>query len=140
MVGAIRPLMLMPQVKRYMTHEPYSIESTDSLIRAKTLMRNHMIRHLPVIDGGMLVGIVSERDVSVVEAVPGTDLAHIETARVMEPAIYVWSETPIDEVSELMAKEKRDCVVVKGGNGVEGIFTATNALEALADLIRRATA
>lgn len=132
--------MLMPNVKRYMTREPYSVASTDSLNRAKTLMQNHLIRHLPVIDGGRLVGVVSDRDVSVVAAVPAIDLDRIEVARVMGPALDVWGETPIDEVSELMANKKRDCVVVKGGHGVEGIFTATDALHALTDLVRRATA
>lgn len=132
--------MLMPCVKRYMTREPYSVASTDSLTRAKTLMRNHAIRHLPVIDGGRLVGLVSDRDVSVVEAVPGIDLDCVEVARVMEPPLHVWGEDPIDEVSERMASERRDCVIVQGGHGVAGIFTATDALRALADLVRRATA
>jgi acetoin utilization protein AcuB len=132
--------MLMPSVKRYMTREPYSIASTDNLLRAKALMQNHLIRHLPVIDGERLVGIVSQRDVNVVEAVPGVDLTNVEVARVMEPPVHVWGEDPLDAVSEMMAKHRRDCVVVKGSHGVTGIFTATDALNALADLVRRATA
>ncbi len=132
--------MLMPNVKHYMTREPYSIRSTDSLTCAKDVMRSHLVRHLPVIDGERLVGVLSDRDISVVEAVPGTDLDHVEVGRVMEPPIAVWGEDPLDEVSDLMAKQRRDCVVVKGGNGVAGIFTATDALQALADLVRRATA
>jgi hypothetical protein len=35
---------------------------------------------------------------------------------------------------------ERDCVVVRGGHGVAGVFTATDALQALADIVRRATA
>lgn len=129
----------MPDVKRYMTRNPYSIASTDNLGHAKELMRNHLIRHLPVIDGDRLVGILSDRDARIVEAVPGVDLSHVEVARVMEPVSTVWGTTPIDEVSELMAEERRDCVVVSGGQGVEGIFTATDALRALAEIVRRAT-
>jgi acetoin utilization protein AcuB len=132
--------MLMPSVKRYMTREPYSIASTETMACAKTLMRMHAIRHLPVIDGGRLVGMISDRDVSVIEAVPGLDLERVEVARVMERPSQVWGEDPIDEVSERMANEKRDCVVVQGGPGVVGVFTATDALRALADLVRRATA
>ncbi len=41
--------------------------------------------------------------------------------------------------SNLMAAKKRDCVVVQGGHGVEGVFTATDALRALSDLVSRAT-
>lgn len=130
----------MPSVKRYMTREPYSVASTDSLMRAKTMMRSHAIRHLPVIDGDRLVGIVSDRDVGVVEAVPGLDLEHVEVGRVMEAPLRVWGEDPLDEVSERMVSERRDCVIVQGGQGVAGIFTATDALRALAELVRRATA
>ncbi len=132
--------MLMPTVDRYMTREPYRVASSDTLDIVKTLMREHDIRHLPVVDGGRLVGIISERDLHVVEAVPGIHLSHVEVARVMAPPIDVWAETPIDQVSTLMAEKKLDCVVVQGGQGIEGVFTATNALLALTDLARRATA
>jgi len=132
--------MLMPTVSWFMTREPYSVASTDSLARARDLMKKHSVRHLPVLDGDLLVGIIAERDVAVVSAVPGIDLDHVEVSRVMEPPFDVWGETPIDEVSTMMAERKRDCVVVRGGHGVEGIFTATDALRALAELVRRATA
>ena len=129
----------MPTVKAYMTREPYSVASTDSLRRAHDLMHRHEIRHLPVLDGGRLVGILADRDVAVVGSIPGVDLLYVEVSRVMESPIDVWAETPIDEVSDLMRSRKRDCVIVRGGNGVEGIFTATDALHALAELVRRAT-
>ncbi len=130
----------MPNVKRYMTREPYRVCSKDSVRHARNLMSTHLIRHLPVLDGDQLVGVVSQHDLDVVAAVSDADLERIEVARVMTAPIQVWGETPIDEVSTLMKDQRRDCVVVKGGHGVEGIFTATDALEALADLVRRATA
>lgn len=132
--------MMMPAVERYMTREPFFVCSTDNLEHARVLMRNHLIRHLPVIDDGQLVGLISDRDLQVVQAVPGVDLARFEVSRVMAVPLVVWSETPIDEVSSLMAERKSYCVVVKGGHGIEGIFTATDALQALAELVRRATA
>lgn len=134
------PAMLMPTVKRYMTREPYSIASTDHLAHAKDLMHAHQIRHLPVIDGDALVGILSERDIAVLEALPGIELAHVEIARVMQPPVAVWGDAAIDEVSAVMAEQRRDCVVVKGGHGVAGVFTAIDALRALTDIVRRATA
>lgn len=129
----------MPSVDRYMTREPYSIASTASLDLARGLMRRHEIRHLPVVDGDKLVGMIADRDIAIVQGVPGVDLGHIEVARVMSPPIDVWGETPLDEVSELMTQRRSDCVVVRGGHGVEGIFTAIDALGALSDLLRRAT-
>lgn len=129
----------MPAIDRYMTREPYSVTSTDTLERVRNLMTMHAIRHLPVIDGGRLVGVIAERDVAAIERIPGVDLARIEVARLMGKPLAVWGETPLDEVSELMTTRKADCVVVQGGHGVAGIFTATDALTALTDLLRRAT-
>lgn len=129
----------MPAIDRYMTREPYSVTSTDTLERVRNLMTKHAIRHLPVIDGGRLVGVIAERDVAAIERIPGVDLARIEVARLMGKPLAVWGETPLDEVSELMTTRKADCVVVQGGHGVAGIFTATDALTALTDLLRRAT-
>jgi acetoin utilization protein AcuB len=140
MVGATTPSMLMPVVDRYMTREPYSVSSTDSLSRVRHMLLVHSIRHLPVIDGGRLVGVISDRDLAAIEGVPGVDLARVEVARVMAAPVQVWGETPLDEVSELMTKRKSDCVVVQGGHGVAGIFTAMDALAALTDLLRRTTA
>ncbi len=132
--------MLMPTVDHYMTREPYSIAPTENLATAQQLMHAHLIRHLPVVDGNQVVGLLVERDVGVLEGIAGVALDHVEVARVMRPPVEVWGETPLDEVSELMTAHKSDCVVVRGGHGVEGIFTATDALEALGDLLRRATA
>ena len=129
----------MPAIDRYMTREPYSVTSTDTLERVHDLMTKHSIRHLPVIDGGRLVGVIAERDVAAIERIPGVDLARIVGARLMGRPLAVWGETPLDEVSELMTPRKADCVVVQGGHGVAGIFTATDALTALTDLLRRAT-
>jgi CBS domain-containing protein len=140
MRGATTPSMLMPSVKRFMTREPYSVASTESLARARHLMTVHGIRHLPVIDSSQLVGIIADRDVATIEAIPGIDLAYLEVSRVMSKPLRVWGETPLDEVSNLMMRLKADCVIVQGGQGVQGIFTSSDALGALTELLRRATA
>ena len=45
-----------------MTADPHSIDENASAFDAALLMARHTIRHLPVTRGGMLVGVVSERD------------------------------------------------------------------------------
>ena len=45
-----------------MTRAPLSIRPEQTLAEAHRLMRKHRIRHLPVVDRGKLVGIVSQRD------------------------------------------------------------------------------
>lgn len=99
----------------------------------------HDIRHLPVMEGEKLLGVISDNDIRVVAAVPGTNLEHIEVARVLTSPTTVWGEACLDEVAETMAANKLDCVVVLGGHGVQGIFTSCDALRALGDVLQRAT-
>ena len=49
--------MLMPSMSRYMTRQPWTIRSGATMADAHALMRSHKIRHLPVLDGGKLVGV-----------------------------------------------------------------------------------
>jgi acetoin utilization protein AcuB len=132
--------MLMPVVSRYMTREPYRIASTSPVEEARAMMAMHGIRHLPVMEGDKLLGIVSQSDVRLVEAVPGIDLGSVEVARIVTSPICVWGETSLDEVAETMAANKADCVVVLGGHGVQGVFTSSDALRALGEILQRVTA
>ncbi len=122
-----------------MTREPYRIPSTASLEEARALMQQHDIRHLPVMEGDKLLGIISQNDVRIVAAVPGVHLENIEVSRVLTSPTCVWGEASLDEVAETMATDKLDCVVVLGGHGVQGIFTSCDALRALGDVLQRAT-
>jgi len=51
-------------VADWMTHDPVSIEADADVASARDLMLARGFRHLPVIEGGALVGIVSLRDLS----------------------------------------------------------------------------
>src|SRR5579863_568218 len=59
--------VLMPPIGRYMTSQPWTLESGASLGDARRLMHAHGIRHLPILDDGRLVGVLSERDLLRVE-------------------------------------------------------------------------
>jgi CBS domain-containing protein len=50
-------------VSHVVTHPIVKVAPSDGLKRAMSLMTNHRVRHLPVIDDGKLVGIVSIGDV-----------------------------------------------------------------------------
>jgi CBS domain-containing protein len=50
-------------VKNYMTIHLYTVTSTHSLAECMEMMTNHRIRHLPVVDGDRLVGLISIGDV-----------------------------------------------------------------------------
>jgi len=45
-----------------MTANPDTVKSSDAVLHALELMNQHGYRHLPVVDGGRLIGVVSIRD------------------------------------------------------------------------------
>jgi acetoin utilization protein AcuB len=131
--------MLMPPVDRYMTRVPVTLEPGSSVATAREVMTLRMIHHLPIVEGGNLVGILAERDVQVLAAVPGVDLERVEVSRVMGKPHAVWTETGLDAVAELMREQHCDCVVIRDRGGLKGIFTVVDALGALDDVLHRAT-
>ncbi len=91
------------------------------------------VRHLPVLHGGHLVGVVSERDIGLVEALQG-DLAKVRVDEAMTPDPWtVRRDAAIAEVAATMA-EKRigTAIVIEGADQIVGLFTTTDALRALA--------
>jgi acetoin utilization protein AcuB len=132
--------MLMPTVGRYMTKQPWTIESRSSLGAAHVLMREHEIRHLPVVDNGKLVGIVSDRDLRLFQVVGVERDARVRDA-MSEPVFSVTAEGSIDEVARTMGEHKYgSAVVVTAGGTIEGIFTVVDACRALAETLERVVA
>jgi acetoin utilization protein AcuB len=130
--------MLMPPISRYMTRQPWTIERGATLTAAHQLMRSHTIRHLPVMDAGRLVGIVSERDLHLIETLPDADPDEVTVGDAMTETVYVVA--PADEVSDVvdrMAAGKLGSAVVMQGERVEGIFTSIDALHVLSHVLRR---
>ncbi len=125
----------MTSVAKYMTPGPHTIGREQSLVAAKQLMHKIHARHLPVLHGGKLVGVVSERDLDVVGALPGSRQLSVEDA--MVPDVYVISQDdPLDEVAAEMARLKLGSAIVVKGNDVVGMFTAVDGLRALAELLK----
>jgi acetoin utilization protein AcuB len=64
-----------------MTVSPVVIGSERTLADAHRMMRERGIRHLPVVDAGALVGVVSQRDLYLAETLGGVDPATDRSAR-----------------------------------------------------------
>ena len=128
------------RVYRYMTPSPLTVGRDQTLAIAHELMMKHRIRHLPVLDAGALVGIVTERDIRLVESMTGVDpnTTLVEDAMTPDPYV-VTAGTPLREVAEEMVAHKYGCAVVMERGVVAGIFTTVDALRALLDFEHHAT-
>ncbi len=120
-------------VQEYMSVAPVVVSGDRSLAEAHRLMRDRNIRHLPVVEHGRLVGVVSQRDLYLLETVKGVDPG-VETVReAMAPEPYaVPLDAPLDAVAATMAEKKYGCAVVVDRGSVIGLFTTVDALRALA--------
>lgn len=123
-------------VGEFMTKSPIVVEKTTSMGQALRIMKEQGFRHLPVVTNGHLMGVVSERELRIVENMRGIDhaLAIVGDFILGEP-YKVEPSAPLREVARTMAENKYGSVVVCEGEAVVGVFTTTDALRALASLL-----
>jgi acetoin utilization protein AcuB len=112
----------------------HAIEAHQSIALAQSIMEEHDLRHLPVLEEGQVVGEVSDRDLRVwglrQDLGRETTIRHImiENPYVIDPG------APLHEVAAKMAEAKIGCAIVVQQGRLVGMFTITDALRALARL------
>jgi acetoin utilization protein AcuB len=130
-----------------MTPDPLTVTPQASIAEAWDLMRELAVRHVPVVEDGVLVGMLSDRDlarVSIAQVlrVEGPDALREELktpiVEVMSTdVISVEPETEVGEVIGLLLEHKVGAlpVVELGTREVLGIISYVDVLRALQDLI-----
>src|SRR4051812_11476637 len=104
---ARRPTM---KITAAMTREVLAVLPETKLSRAEELMNHRRIRHLPVVRGGRLLGIISDRDVLRYEALEDDD---VTVGAAMTPAPITCSPAAtVSRAAEIMLDHKIDCVPV----------------------------
>lgn len=127
----------IPSVSKYMTTSPHTVGADQTLVQAHGLMREHDIRHLPVLRGGELVGMLTERDLALIEQFSDIDPRATKVEEAMSTSIYgVAPEAPLDEVAAEMASKKYGSAVVVQSRKVVGILTTVDVCSALSSLLR----
>jgi acetoin utilization protein AcuB len=126
-------------VRAFMTVSPFTIGVDQPLATAHALMRRHHIRHLPVLRGGELVGMVSERDLELLEVMPGVDARAITIEEAMAGMPYtIDADSSLEWLATDMCQRRADAAVVTEHGRVAGVFTTVDALRALEELLGRA--
>jgi acetoin utilization protein AcuB len=126
----------IPQVQRFMSTSPLTVNSDLTLLQAKQLMMDHSIRHLPVLEESHLVGIISEKDINFIQGFRGVDLKieKVSSAMTSDPYV-VQANSYLDEVCKYMSHNKIGSVLVQDNKKLVGIFTWVDALSAMSELL-----
>lgn len=126
----------IPTVQKYMTALPHTIGLDQTLEKAEKMMGEYRVRHLPVLEGGQLVGILSDRDVRLVESFRDVDPRNVTVAEAFTPEPYITTpNTPLTEVCREMAQHKYGCALICDNKKLVGIFTWVDALNAFDQLM-----
>lgn len=126
-------------VRDVMQSRLVTISPNTTLPQATRLAAERRIRHLPVVEDGELVGIVSDRDLKQAMASPATSLeAHelnyllnrLTVAEIMtRTVITIGSMFPVEEAARLMVQEKISALPVTEDGRLIGIVTETDIME-----------
>jgi acetoin utilization protein AcuB len=109
-----------------------------SLLDAAITMRRSSLRHLPVVDGDRIVGIISERDIqrcspSLLSPITQEEYNAIFENTPIEKVMFrnpitVTPDSPIRDAVEIMIDRKVGCLLVVEGEHLVGILTRSDLL------------
>ena len=128
-------------VRDSMTREVVTVGSETTAAEALALCREKGIRHLPVLEGGRLVGMISDRDLrSATPALGDSDRAEaLERIRVADEmareVATVRPEDPIEEAAIEMYERKIGCLPVVDDDDLVGIVTSSDVMRAFVRLV-----
>jgi CBS domain-containing protein len=132
------------RVKDIMAKEVSTLGRNDTLDVADDIMTLDRIRHLPVLEQGRVVGVVSQRNLfrsALASALGYGEKAQktlLRTVRVKEgmsePAITISPEATVKETVRLMIEKKIGCLPVVEGHTLVGIVTETDILRYVVSL------
>jgi CBS domain-containing protein len=113
------------KVQEIMTTKVESVSPTTTLRTTARKLSDLGVGALPVVDDGKLVGIVTDRDVSVYAIAMGRDPQSTEIQQVMTKEVFTCSENQdISEAAKIMEEHKiRRLAVMNGGDDVTGFLS-----------------
>lgn len=131
-------------VSTIMTQNVVKLNLTDDLTKAEGLFKRHKIRHIPVVNGNILLGILSYTDllrISFVDAIDEDDEEIDVTVYNMftieqvmtKKLVTITPETTIKETAEILATKEFHALPVCQGDLLVGIVTTTDLIKYLID-------
>jgi len=122
-------------IEEFMTRPLSSAAQDDTLSDIITRMEEEKIRHLPILENGNVVGLISDRDIKVFRNMSWAE--KFMAKDIMIKDVYkVNAGTALKDVIDQMINKKFGSALVLNNEGkLEGIFTSTDALKVLKDIL-----
>lgn len=131
------------RVRDWMTLDVVTVTPQTSVLNARQVLLRHGIRHLPVVEGARVVGVVSDRDLQVHDPLLLGCLTALQSelvagryrpvaALMTDPVLSVGPDKPLAAAARLMADCQIGALPVVDGGQLVGILTTTDCLRALA--------
>jgi acetoin utilization protein AcuB len=135
----IRTMRHIPQMVAVMTPFPQHIDAAESLAAAALLMEEHGISHLPVLERGDVLGVLSARDLERAR-MPGHPLRDETELKVGDVCAlrpyFVDVADPLDRVLDAIVEKRLGSVLVLKEGELAGVYTAVDACRLLAQTLR----
>ena len=130
------------RVRELMTAKPITVDPQTPMLQARQRMAEERIRHLVVVDGARVVGIVTDRDIRLNLPSPATSLsvwelnyllAQLTVGGVMSATVIVVDpERPVAEAARIMMDHKIGALPVVDEGRLVGILTESDFVRAMA--------
>ncbi len=133
-------------VQNWMTRNPTTIEADTPFLEARLILKEKKIRHLPVLDRGRLIGVVSDRDLK--EAAPSGAttldvyelnylLAKMKVRDLIKrDPITIKPTNSVEKAAQVMHDHKIGCLpVVDDAGALVGLITETELLEVMVEIL-----
>jgi acetoin utilization protein AcuB len=129
----------------WMIANPITVTSDFTILEAQRLLRSHGFRRLPVVDKGVLVGMVTDRDLKDAAPSKATSLSVFELnyllsklviREIMRAPVYTVSpDDPIEVAALMMEEHKISGLPVVDDGKVVGMITITDILQAFINIL-----
>lgn len=129
-------------ISTIMTKNVIKLNLTDDLTKAESLFKKNKIRHIPVVNGNKIIGMLSFTDLLRISFVDAVD----DDAEVVDATVYnlftieqvmakklvtVSPETTIREVAEILSTKEFHALPIVEGEMLVGIVTTTDLIKYL---------
>jgi CBS domain-containing membrane protein len=124
----------MSNISTLMTENPVHLDPEARIEDAWKIMHTHRVRHVPVVKGDKLVGLVTQKDLLV--NAQNRSLLTLPVAEIMVFRVStITTDTTAEEAAKVMLNDKISCLPVVEDDKLVGIITETDFLKLLIQLL-----